>query len=54
VIATADGGKTWVEQDSPTQARLLSVSCVADCRRVWAVGENGTVIASASDTPASH
>ena len=37
IIATTDGGATWVRQHPPTSGRLLAVTC-ADALHAWAAG----------------
>jgi len=46
VLATNDGGETWMAQGSPTAHRLRSVYFASDGEHGWAVGEQGTVIAT--------
>jgi photosystem II stability/assembly factor-like uncharacterized protein len=41
VIATIDGGKTWIAQTIPTEAFLSSVYFAADGRHGWAAGNSG-------------
>ena len=46
VLHTADGGKTWIPQDSGTDYTLSSIFFV-DSRNGWAVGDEGTVVHTA-------
>jgi photosystem II stability/assembly factor-like uncharacterized protein len=41
VIATQDGGSTWVEQATPTHANLRAIAFAADGRQGLAVGDDG-------------
>ncbi len=43
ILHTADGGKTWVRQNSGTDLTLSSVFFV-DSRNGWAVGEEGIIL----------
>ncbi len=43
ILHTADGGKTWVRQDTGTDLTLSSVFFI-DASRGWAVGEEGVII----------
>jgi photosystem II stability/assembly factor-like uncharacterized protein len=43
ILHTADGGKTWVRQNTGTDLTLSSVSFV-DPKHGWAVGEQGIII----------
>jgi len=43
VLYTADGGKSWVRQDSGTDFTLSSIHFV-DSKKGWAVGNEGTII----------
>ncbi len=44
ILATADGGATWIRQASDTRITLLSVDVAADGRNGWAVGQDGTIV----------
>ena len=43
ILYTADGGKTWVRQNTGTDLSLMSVFFV-DTKKGWAVGEGGIII----------
>jgi len=43
VLHTADGGKTWVRQNSNTGFTLSSI-CFVDSQNGWAVGDEGVII----------
>ena len=45
VMATADGGVTWVRQPAPTAEPLAAVAAV-DSQRVWVAGGRGTILRS--------
>lgn len=45
VIATSDGGLTWLRQQSGTDVTLCDVTMV-DARGGWIVGEQGTILAT--------
>ena len=45
VLATSDGGKTWLPQSSGTEDYLSAISCPTT-QRCWAVGYKGTVLAT--------
>ncbi|HEX6595562.1 MAG TPA: YCF48-related protein, partial [Acidimicrobiales bacterium] len=45
ILATTDGGESWEQQDSGTNAELTGVSFV-DRNRGWAVGFNGTILST--------
>jgi hypothetical protein len=60
VLATTDGGKSWVKQDSHTDADFDVVNFTADGQRGWALGHRhglgadsrsvtGTVVVGTSD-----
>jgi photosystem II stability/assembly factor-like uncharacterized protein len=46
VLHTADGGKTWMPQETGTDYTLTSIAFV-DARHGWAVGDEGTIIHTA-------
>lgn len=46
IVATTDGGKTWVAQSSGTGVSLQSVHFATDAMTGWAVGDLGTIIAT--------
>ena len=46
ILATSDGGASWVPQTSNTSEHLWSVA-FADGQRGWAVGGRGTILATA-------
>lgn len=46
ILATADGGMSWLPQPSKTRERLVSVH-FADARHGWTVGLDGTILATA-------
>ena len=43
IIATRDGGRSWVRQNSGTKATLLALHMLPDAKRGWAVGLEGTI-----------
>ncbi len=45
ILATQDGGKTWVKQSNSTDARLNSVHLAND-QRIWVAGSGGTTLTS--------
>lgn len=47
VLATTDGGTTWVKQRSGTQNNLTSIA-VLDRTAVWLAGDNSTILATGS------
>ena len=46
ILATTDGGVTWVRQVSPIAHTVLTAVTCTDARHAWAVGYSGAVIAT--------
>lgn len=45
ILHSADGGKTWIRQQSGTDYTLMSISFV-DPKHGWAVGDRGTILST--------
>ncbi len=48
ILATSNGGKDWLIQNSGTQYRLSAVQFLADGLRGWTVGDNGTILTTSN------
>ena len=44
ILATNDGGNSWLAQDSGVSSTLADVYVDASGKRAWAVGSNGTIL----------
>ena len=47
ILYSSDDGKTWQQQNSPTNVSLNSITFHSDGQCGWAVGDEGTILATA-------